>query len=1115
MAAVLALGDGAAVSHQSAAGVWGLLPSSAGFVDITVPGDGGRERRRGIRIHRSSTLVAGITTRRKGIAVTKPARTLQDLRRTVPQPVYRRAVRRALDLRLIRSDQVSEPDLTRSELERLFLGIWRRHRLPQPEVNARLGPYEVDFLWRDRALVVETDALPTPQRPSRFRVATASAMRMCSGFGFRVLRFTHRQVTDDRSPSLRLCAASSASGLWHPTYDGKVPTTAQKKALGKESTAAAKGFKSASKAKQKPAELFLIDGNSLAYRAFFALPESIATHDGRPTNAIYGLASMFAKMLIDCDPAAVVVCWDAGWSGRELTYEPYKSQRKPRPDLLREQWPHLMPLAEAFGFTNIRVDGYEADDVIASLTKRAREQDLAVMVVSGDRDVYQLVEDGVRVMTTSRGVTDTKIYDRDGVVERYGVPPDLVTDLIGLKGDTSDNIPGVPGIGDKTAAQLLQEYGDLEGVLANIEKISGAKRKENLTNHSEDARISKQLATAITDIDVELDLDELMSKQMDRSRLREVAREFELRVILQRLEEELGADFVPDAKVEEVLDVTAQEGSVEDLAEGDVALAIAGETWSGYDGKRLVEGECPDFAELAKSLGKRRLIGHDLKTLGGGARFGVLAAAPGGLDLRHDTMVGAYLLDPARRTYDLVDLAAQRGLAAASKAEESPDGDQLELGEEPPPDPAAEARLVWEIAQLQRKGMKEQKIERLMDEVEMPLIEVLAAMEQTGVLLDQKRLADIGEGFEQRIETLQAEIFELAGHEFTIGSPQQLAEVLFDELGLTKKRRGKTGFSTDARVLSQIREEHEIVTKVEQWRELTKLKSTYLDALPELIDPDTGRLHTTFNQTATATGRLSSTNPNLQNIPIRSDEGRPIRSCFVAPRGHRLLSADYNQIELRILAHIAGEDALREIFARGEDIHAATAAEILGSDPKKVSPGERSKAKMVNYGIAYGLSAYGLADRLNIEQDEAGSYIDRYFDRFPAVRRYIEETVEFARKEGYVKTLLGRRRPIPELRSGRPQVRGQGERNAVNMPIQGTSADIIKIAMVGCQRALDNSDLETRLVLQIHDELLFEGPTDEMDAASELVEREMCGAFKLDPPLAVDVGIGKDWLAAK
>ncbi len=411
--------------------------------------------------------------------------------------------------------------------------------------------------------------------------------------------------------------------------------------------------------------------------------------------------------------------------------------------------------------------------------------------------------------------------------------------------------------------------------------------------------------------------------------------------------------------------------------------------------------------------------------------------------------------------------------------------------------------------------MKEAGLEKLMDEVEMPLVEVLAEMERVGVKLDAKRLAAIGEGFEQRIETLQAEIFELAGHEFTIGSPQQLAEVFFDELGLTKKRRGKTGFSTDARVLSQIRDEHEIVGKVEEWRELTKLKNTYLDALPELIDPDTGRLHTTFNQTATATGRLSSTNPNLQNIPIRTEEGRPIRSCFVAPRGQRLLSADYNQIELRILAQIAGEDALREIFARGEDIHAATAAEVLGSDPEEVSPGERSKAKMVNYGIAYGLSAYGLSERLNIEQEEAAAYIERYFERFPAVKRYIDETIEAAKRDGYVSTLLGRRRPIPELRSGRPQTRSQGERLAVNMPIQGTSADIIKLAMVRAHRALAESKLETRLVLQIHDELLFEGPEAEMEAAGELVEREMCAAFELDPPLAVDVGVGKDWLSAK
>ncbi|MDP9227545.1 MAG: DNA polymerase I, partial [Actinomycetota bacterium] len=787
----------------------------------------------------------------------------------------------------------------------------------------------------------------------------------------------------------------------------------------------------------------------------------------------------------------------------------------------REQWPHLAPLAEAFGFLNVEVEGYEADDVIATLTRRAREAGKPVMIVSGDRDVYQLVGDKVRVMTTSRGVTDTKVYDSEGVVERYGVPPELVTDLIGLKGDTSDNIPGVPGIGDKTAAQLLQEFGSLEEVLANVDKISGAKRKQNLTDHAEDARISKQLATAVTDIDLGLDLEELMSKRMDRSRLREVAREHELRIILERLEEDMGADFVPEAVVDEQLDASAEQGTPDQLAKGEVAVAIAGGTWAAADAERIVTGEAEDLAALVDALRERPLIGHDIKSLGGGALHGLLAAAgQEGLDLRHDTMVGAYLLDPARRTYDLIDIAAQRGLAAESQSDAdgaAAAGDtQLELGEEEPAaDPAVEARLVWEIAQRQRKAIKERGLERLMDEVEMPLIEVLAEMERSGVMLDAKRLADIGKGFELRIEELQADIFRLAGREFTIGSPQQLAEVLFDELGLTKKRRGKTGFSTDARVLSQIRDEHEIVAKIEEWRELTKLKSTYLDALPELIDPGTGRIHTTFNQTATATGRLSSTNPNLQNIPIRSEEGRPIRSCFVAPRGGRLLSADYNQIELRILAQIAGEDALREIFARGEDIHTATAAEVLGADPEKVSPADRSKAKMVNYGIAYGLSAFGLADRLNIDEGEAGAYIVRYFERFPAVKRYIEQTIESARNDGYVTTLLGRRRPIPELRSGRVQTRNQGERLAVNMPIQGTSADIIKIAMVRAHGALADAGMKTRLVLQIHDELLFEGPSAEMEAAGELVRREMCGAFELDPPLAVDVGVGKDWLAAK
>ncbi len=869
------------------------------------------------------------------------------------------------------------------------------------------------------------------------------------------------------------------------------------------------------KPKKVDNELFLIDGNSLAYRAFFALPESIATADGRPTNAIYGFASMMAKLLIDHSPRAVIVAWDKGWSGREKVYAEYKSQRKSRPDLLKEQWPHLAPMAEAFGFKNVSVEGYEADDVIATLTRNATKAEMPVMIVSGDRDVYQLVRDGVRVMTTSRGVTETKIYDHDGVVERYGVPPELVTDFIGLKGDTSDNIPGVPGIGDKTAADLLQRFGSLEKVLDSVDEISGAKRKQNLTEHAEDARVSKQLATMVEDIDVPIDVTGELRTSPDRSKLRDVANEFELRAVIQRLDDEW-EEVVPGRAVEETIEVEATAGSVADLKPGEIALGLKGDRFAAADGAKVIASDAPDRAALAGELAGRPLIAHDIKGLGGGGRTGLLAVAgQGSLDLAHDTMVAAYLIDPARRTYVLNELAADAGLAAAPAGAE--DG-QLSLeGEEGDAagDPAVDARLAWELAERQRPRLTEFGVERIMNEVEMPLIEVLAAMEQIGLKLDVERLAAIGAGMEEQIATLQAEIFELAGHEFTIGSPQQLGQVFFDELGLTKKRRGKTGFSTDARVLATIRDEHPIVEKVERWRELTKLKNTYLDSLPPLVDPVSGRIHTTFNQVTAATGRLSSTNPNLQNIPIRSEVGRPVRSCFIAESGRLLISADYNQVELRVLAHVAGEDVLRQIFASGEDVHAATAAGIIGADPDAISPHQRSQAKMVNYGIAYGLSAYGLADRLQIERSEAAEYIERYFERFPAVKRFIDETIERAEKDGHVRTLLGRRRNVPELRSGNPQRRGLGERLAVNTIIQGTAADIIKLAMVRATRALADAGLETRLVLQIHDELLFEGPAGEVDEAAKIAEREMVDAFELDPPLAVDVGIGPDWLAAK
>ena len=868
-------------------------------------------------------------------------------------------------------------------------------------------------------------------------------------------------------------------------------------------------------------QLFLIDGNSLAYRAFFALPESIGTSDGRPTNAIYGLASMLVKIIDEHHPQGVVVAWDAGWSGREKTYDLYKAQRKPRPDLLREQWPHLMPLVEAFGYTNVKVEGYEADDVIASLSRQAREEGIPVMVVTGDRDAYQLVGEGVRVMSTSRGITETKIYDRATVEERYGVPPELITDLMGLRGDTSDNIPGVPGVGEKTATQLLQQFGSLDNVLASVDQISGAKRKQNLTEHADDARLSKELATLQYDIETGVDLEAAMSSEPDRGALRDFMREFELRAVLERLEEALpeGA-AVPGRKVETEIEVKAEEGRPEDLGGGPLALGIDGDRWAAAEADRVLAGHS-SLDELAVALGAKPFAAHDAKSLGGG-RHGLLAAAAReGTEpnLHHDTLVAAYLLEPQRRTYDLVELSADAGigLAEGAAAEKPEDDGQLALGEEVEAglDPAEEARLVAALAAFQGPRIEEFGLEQLLREVELPLVAVLAAMERVGIKLDAERLAEVGAGFGERIATLEREIFELADEEFTIGSPQQVGRILFEKLGLTRKRRGKTGFSTDARVLAQIRDEHPIVEKIESWRELTKLKNTYLDSLPELIDPETGRVHTTFNQASTTTGRLSSTNPNLQNIPIRTEIGRPGRACFVAEEGWQLLSADYSQVELRVLAHVADEEVLKEVFREGEDVHAATAAEVFEIERDEVDVGQRSKAKMVNFGIVYGLTGFGLADRLNIPRKEGEEFVSRYLERFPAVRAFREQVIERAQEEGYVTTLMGRRRSIPELRSGNPNTRRLGERLAVNTVIQGTAADIIKVAMVSCRRALGETGGETRLVLQIHDELLFEGPPSEMEAAAELVRREMCAAYPLDPPLEVDIGIGRDWLDAK
>ncbi|HEY1451001.1 MAG TPA: DNA polymerase I [Solirubrobacteraceae bacterium] len=864
--------------------------------------------------------------------------------------------------------------------------------------------------------------------------------------------------------------------------------------------------------------LFLIDGPSLVYRAFFALPESIATSTGVPTNAIFGFASMLVKIVTEYGVQPTVVAWDAGTSGRTEVFAEYKAQRRSRPDLLKQQWPAMEPLVEAFGYANVKIDGYEADDVIASLVEHALQADpqVPVMIVTGDRDAFQLIdpEGVVKVMATARGITDTKIYDRQAVIDRYGIPPESIPDFYGLKGDTSDNIPGIPGIGDKTASELIQTYGSLEDVLAHVDDIKGTKRKENLREHAENARISKQLATVQRDVAVEFDIAAESTREPDRSRVREVFREYELRDPLRRLEEALGdPDVAAPAQAAEVkLSGRVRSGTPAEIAglgggEGELALVVRetetpegelfaeGPPWRfaaalteqvGGTRAEVLAGDCERPEPVVQAVGDRAVVAHDAKTLG--------LVPPG---LTHDTLLGAFLLEPARRRFPFDELCEERGLAS-----------DLE-------DPlAADVLMLGALAAWQREQIAERGLERVMEEIELPLVAVLREMELLGVRLNLERLAEITGRVREELIALEEDIFLLAEEEFTIASPQQLGQILFEKLGLSRKRRGKTGYSTDARVLQAIRTEHEIVPKIERWRELSTLAKTYLDALPSQVD-ERSRIHTTFLQAGAQTGRLASTNPNMQNVPIRTPLGREIRGCFEAEQGNVLISADYSQIELRVLAHAADEPVLKEIFVREEDVHTATASQVFQVTPEQIDPGMRSKAKMINYGIVYGLSDFGLADRLNIPREEAKEFIDTYLERFPRVAAFMAETIEQAKQQSYVTTLWGRRRQIPELQARNYQVRMLGERLAVNTVIQGTAADIIKLAMVRTHAALAQSGLQTRLLLTIHDELLFEGPPGEADDARALIEREMCGVWEHEPPLAVDAGVGQNWLEAK
>ena len=833
-------------------------------------------------------------------------------------------------------------------------------------------------------------------------------------------------------------------------------------------------------------ELFLVDGNNLAYRGFFALPEELQTTDGQPTNALLGFTNMLFKLLSDYKPRGVAVAWDTRPVHRTEISAEYKSERRPMPDLLREQFPHFRPIVEAFGYRNLEFEGWEADDVIATLATQADEAGIKTCVVSTDRDAFQLVSENVCLMMTPRGVADVHVYTPERVEARYGVRPDQVPDFIGLKGDTSDNIPGIPGIGDKTAGQLIAQYGTLDDVIEHAGELSPA-RSRAIAENAEQARESRLLATMRRDLDLDVEITDLVSRPPDRSQLKEIFRRFEFRGLLGRvdtLDEALPAAELPKLETETI---PWREGELPKL-NGLVGLAADAERIAVATGSEVVVA--PRGSIRVAPSRDVSISAHDAKALR--------------VEASDDTMIAAYLIDPGRAEYLLDDLAAENGL-------------ELE------PEPAAEestarlvrdAEIVRRLAPILRGRVGERGLERLYDEVELPLTSVLAAMEEAGVRIDTYRMGEITARLRDRVEELEARAQDLAGEEFVLGSPQQLGRILFEKLELTPGRKGKTGYSTDSKVLRAIRADHEIVPVIEEWRELAKLLNTYLEPLPTLIAED-GRLHTTINQAVAATGRLSTSNPNLQSIPIRTELGREIRSAFIAEPGYRLLSADYSQIELRILAHVSGEPRLRDAFLRGEDIHTATAAEVLGKDPATLTKDERNVAKMINFGIVYGISAFGLSENLDIPKDEAQAYIDAYLSRFPLVQAFIARTIAQSAEDGYATSLLGRRRPVPELRASNRQTRGFGERVAVNFVMQGSNADLIKVAMVTIHRRLRDEGRGARLVLQVHDELLLEVPETEISAVRDLVREEMVGAYPLDPPLAVDVGIGDDWAEAK
>lgn len=887
----------------------------------------------------------------------------------------------------------------------------------------------------------------------------------------------------------------------------------------------------------QPQRLFLIDGSSYIYRAYYAI-RHLSNSQGMATNAIYGFTNMLLKVMREQQPDQLAVIFDSkGPTFRKEIYPEYKANRSAMPEDLVPQIPYIKRVVEAFNLPGIEKPGYEADDIIATLAGKFAAKGMDVTVVTGDKDMMQIVNDRVCLLDTMKD----KVFGPAEVAERFG-GADKVIEVQALAGDSSDNVPGVPGIGEKTAKALIDEFGDIETLLSSLDQLKG-KRRENLENFADQARLSKRLVTLVDDLDLDIDDNAFILAEPNREALTELFKECEFPRLLQEfsggsqasasgdgyrsvLNEADLAEMVAALEKSERFAFDTETTGLDPLRVDLVGLSFAvtpGEAWYVPVGHRYLG--VPEQLPLDKVLAAINplLNSADHLKIGQNLKYDILVLSRVGVEVSEplfDTMLASYLANSAAKSHGMDGLAADLlDYRTISYSEVAGSGkkricfDEVEV-EKATVYAAEDADITLRLYEKLLPMVAEQEQQELFKDVEMALLPILVGMEQIGIRIDPEFLGGLSAGMAKKLATLEEQIHELAGSSFNIGSPKQLGEVLFERLGLPKGKKTKTGWSTDAEVLNKLAEEHEIASKILEYRSLAKLKGTYTDALPKLIHPETGRIHTSFNQAITATGRLSSSDPNLQNIPIRTEEGRRIREGFIPSDGCLLLAADYSQVELRILAHMADEPALKEAFARGEDIHRRTASEVLGLFPEMVTDEQRRQAKAINFGVIYGMSAFGLAKQLGINRREAQAFIDTYFERYPGIRTFMDSCIAEAREKMYVTTLLGRRCAIPEINSKNGAVRGYAERNAINYPVQGSAADIIKVAMVRVARRLVDEGLQTRMLLQVHDELVFDVPHAELESVTALVTEEMEGAVDISVPLLVEIGSGNNWREA-